>query len=75
MSEQITPADWIGERVRMSFGSGKAIEEVYGPLESVTEYGVVINARSRREEGPVYYGWREIRFIVPQDRQEQRPMR
>ncbi len=58
MSEEISPADWVGERVRTRMEND---EEVQGTLQGVTEHGVIINRRGQREEGTCFHSWKIVR--------------
>lgn len=69
MSEGTTPADWVGERVRVRTNNG---EEMSGVLEGVTEHGVVVNGSRGRgsDRGPTYFSWGVLEWIYPRDRQQ-----
>lgn len=64
-----TPADWIGERVSAGMQTD---EEVQGTLEGVNEHGIIVHVRGRRQEGPCYYSWKDVRWMYPVDRQTTR---
>jgi len=69
MSEGTMPTNWIGERVRVAMQTD---EEVQGTLKGVTEHGIVVYVRGRRQEGPCYYSWKDVRWMYPIDRQTTR---
>lgn len=64
-----TPADWIGEQVTGRTGVG---DDIVGTLAGITEHGIVVEVRHRGNTGPSYYGWRDILWMYPDDRQERR---
>jgi hypothetical protein len=66
MNEGMTPAEWVGERVRARMETD---EEISGTLEGITDHGIIINKDGGRQRGPSFYSWSIVQWITAYDRQ------